>query len=153
MDDMGGASSTHGWGGAFSRRSWRSWRSRSRRKANFIKGLEDTGCEDVDCIHKPSGGLLRCRKFRDLSSNYQLVQFEVLTAVVMKSTIFWDTTPCSPLSVNRRFGGISRLHLQGRKTKLSKKPARKQVASRIFFNYQLVNKDFGSCNYCYYYYY
>jgi hypothetical protein len=24
--------------------------------------------------------------------------FEVLTAVAMKSTIFWDITPCSPLS-------------------------------------------------------
>jgi hypothetical protein len=41
--------------------------------------------------------------------------FEVLTAVVMKSTIFWDITPCSPLKVNRRLGGTYRLHLQGRK--------------------------------------
>jgi hypothetical protein len=30
---------------------------------------------------------------------------EVLTAVVMKSTIFWNITPCSPVSVNHRFGG------------------------------------------------
>jgi hypothetical protein len=38
-----------------------------------------------------------------------LVGFEVLTAVVMKSTIFWDITPCSPLKVNWRFRGrISR---------------------------------------------
>jgi hypothetical protein len=29
--------------------------------------------------------------------------------MVQKSTIFWDITPCSPLSVNRR------VHLQGRK--------------------------------------
>jgi hypothetical protein len=28
---------------------------------------------------------------------------EVLTEVIMKSTIFWDITPCSPLSVNRSF--------------------------------------------------
>jgi hypothetical protein len=35
--------------------------------------------------------------------------FEVPTAVVMKSTIFWDETPCSPLSVNRRFGGTGLL--------------------------------------------
>jgi hypothetical protein len=41
------------------------------------------------------------------------VGFEVLTAVVMKSTIFWDISPCGPLSVNRRFGGTYRLHLQG----------------------------------------
>jgi hypothetical protein len=41
----------------------------------------------------------------------------------MKNTIFWDITPCSWLSVNRCFGGIYRLHLQGGKSKLSKKPA------------------------------
>jgi hypothetical protein len=33
----------------------------------------------------------------------------------MKSSIFWDITPCSPLKVNRRFGGIYCLHLQGLK--------------------------------------
>jgi hypothetical protein len=31
------------------------------------------------------------------------VGFEVLTAVVMKSSVFWDTTLRSPLEVNRRF--------------------------------------------------
>jgi hypothetical protein len=49
------------------------------------------------------------------------VGFEVLTAVFMKSIIFWDMTPCSPLSANRRFGGTYRLHLQGRRNKFSKK--------------------------------
>jgi hypothetical protein len=28
--------------------------------------------------------------------------WEVLTPVVMKSSVFWDMTPCSPLKVNRR---------------------------------------------------
>jgi hypothetical protein len=56
--------------------------------------------------------------------------FEFLTAVVVKSTIFWDITPCSPLSVNRRFGGTYRLHLQVRKNKFNKKSAWKQVESR-----------------------
>jgi hypothetical protein len=32
----------------------------------------------------------------------------------MKSSVFWDTTPCSPLKVNGHFGGIYRLHFQGR---------------------------------------
>jgi hypothetical protein len=45
----------------------------------------------------------------------QHVGSEVLTAVVMKSTILWDITPCSSLRVKRRFGGTYRLHLQGRK--------------------------------------
>jgi hypothetical protein len=38
---------------------------------------------------------------------------EVLTAVIMKITIFWDKTPCSLLKVNRRFGGTYRFHLRG----------------------------------------
>jgi hypothetical protein len=45
---------------------------------------------------------------------FLLVGFEVLTAVVMKSTIFWDIMPCSLLKVNRRFGGTYRLHNHGR---------------------------------------
>jgi hypothetical protein len=40
------------------------------------------------------------------------VGFEVFTEVVLKSIIFWDMTPCSPLSFNRRFGGTYRFHLQ-----------------------------------------
>jgi hypothetical protein len=31
----------------------------------------------------------------------------------MKSTIFWDITPCSPLKVNQSFGGTYHLNLQG----------------------------------------
>jgi hypothetical protein len=38
---------------------------------------------------------------------------QVETCSYVKSTIFWDITSCSPLSVNR-FGGTCRLHLQGR---------------------------------------
>jgi hypothetical protein len=56
------------------------------------------------------------------------VGFEVFTAVVLKSNIFWDMTQCSPSSFNRRFGGTFRLHLQGRRNRFSK-PASKQVAS------------------------
>jgi hypothetical protein len=41
--------------------------------------------------------------------------FEVFTEVVIKSTVFWNITLCSPLNVNRRFGGKYRLHIQGRR--------------------------------------
>jgi hypothetical protein len=61
------------------------------------------------------------------------VGFEVFTALVMKSIIFWDMTQCSQLSFNRRFGGTYRLHLQGRRNRFSK-PANKQVASFCFFD-------------------
>jgi hypothetical protein len=40
----------------------------------------------------------------------------------MKSTIFSEITPCSPLKVNRRFGGTYRLHLQGRKISQARNP-------------------------------
>jgi hypothetical protein len=33
----------------------------------------------------------------------------------VKSIIFWDMTPWSPLSFNRHFGGTCRLHLQDRR--------------------------------------
>jgi hypothetical protein len=47
----------------------------------------------------PDTYILNCTRIRLF-----YVGFEVFTAVVMKSTIFWDITLCSPLSVNRRFG-------------------------------------------------
>jgi hypothetical protein len=37
------------------------------------------------------------------------VGYEIITAKVVKGTIFWATTPCSPLKINRRFGGNVRL--------------------------------------------
>jgi hypothetical protein len=43
------------------------------------------------------------------------VGFDVLTVVVMKSTSFWQIMPCSPLKVNRRFGGTYCLHLQAQR--------------------------------------
>jgi hypothetical protein len=43
------------------------------------------------------------------------VIFEILTAAVMKISIFWDVTPCRPLKVNRHFVETFRLHLQCRR--------------------------------------
>jgi hypothetical protein len=61
------------------------------------------------------------------------VEFEVLTAVVMKSSIFWDTTPCSPLKVNRHFGGIVRLHLQGRRVSEARNQRESRWQAELFF--------------------
>jgi hypothetical protein len=44
-----------------------------------------------------------------------MIRIKVLTAVVMKSSAFWNITPPSPLKVNRLFRGTCRLHLQCRK--------------------------------------
>jgi hypothetical protein len=40
------------------------------------------------------------------------IGFEVLTTVVMKSSVFWDIMLYSLLKVNRRFGGTRHLQLQ-----------------------------------------
>jgi hypothetical protein len=45
---------------------------------------------------------------------YCCAVFEVLTAIVMKCSVFWDITPCSPLKVNWRFGEACHLHIQDR---------------------------------------
>jgi hypothetical protein len=58
------------------------------------------------------------RRYIPEDSTLQL-KVQVLTAVVMKSTIFWDITPSSPLKVNR-FGRTYCLHLQGWRNNFSK---------------------------------
>jgi hypothetical protein len=54
-----------------------------------------------------------------VTTNY--VKFEVLTAVVMKTSVFCHITPWSPFKVNQRFGGTWRS--SGSKNNHSKKPA------------------------------
>jgi hypothetical protein len=49
-----------------------------------------------------------------ITYNYYNIGFEVLTTVVMKSAIFWDMS-CSPLKVNRRFGGKYDLYFKRRR--------------------------------------
>jgi hypothetical protein len=39
----------------------------------------------------------------------------IITLQSTKSSIFWDITPCSPLKLNRRFGGTCCFHLQCRR--------------------------------------
>jgi hypothetical protein len=46
---------------------------------------------------------------------YRYAGFQFLTTVVIKSSVFWDVTPRSPLKVKRRFGGTHPLHLKGRR--------------------------------------
>jgi hypothetical protein len=72
------------------------------------------------------------------------VEFEVLTAVVMRSSIFWDITPRSPLKVNRRFGGTC-LHLQGRRIRQARNQpeSRWQAEERVASIYRVSPEDRG----------
>jgi hypothetical protein len=49
--------------------------------------------------HPPNCMASHPRTLTAVTTSY-LVGFEVLTAMVMKSTIFWDITLCNPLKVN-----------------------------------------------------
>jgi hypothetical protein len=66
----------------------------------------------------------------EFGNNYTYVGFEVLPAVVIRSSIFWDITPCSPLKVN----DVSEEHVAsilGLKGKPSKKPAQSRKQSEL----------------------
>jgi hypothetical protein len=45
---------------------------------------------------------------------------EVLTAAIMRTTVSWEVTPCSPTEVHQRFGGMYCLFLQCRKVSQAK---------------------------------
>jgi hypothetical protein len=66
----------------------------------------------------------RDRLVRTAEEHNRCVGAEVLTALIMNCSILCDITPCSPLKINRCFGGTWPLHLQGRIH-----PARKQHAT------------------------
>jgi hypothetical protein len=72
--------------------------------------------------------------------------FEVLTAVVMKSSIFWDIMSCSTLKVNRHFGGTCHLHLQGQRISQAKKQceSRWQAKKPACRNFELYRKQEGN---------
>jgi hypothetical protein len=55
----------------------------------------------------PGRGSLGCSHYVG-----RFLKFEVLRPVDIKSSTFWDNTPCSPLKVYWGFGGTCRLHLQ-----------------------------------------
>jgi hypothetical protein len=58
---------------------------------------------------------------------FPIAGFEVVTAVVTKSSIIWDIRQHSQLKVDRRFGGTFRFHLPSRKQETSS--ALKMVAT------------------------
>jgi hypothetical protein len=52
---------------------------------------------------------------RTVERNVEREEFCIKNGIILQSSIFWNITPCSPLDVNRRFGGTYHLHPQGRR--------------------------------------
>jgi hypothetical protein len=80
-----------------------------------------TGCSALiwTCLACVSGQLREARnKFRAVGGSRLRFNRSINLNLKLKSTIFWDITPCNPLKLSRRFGGTYRLHLHP-----SKKPA------------------------------
>jgi hypothetical protein len=65
--------------------------------------------------HTPFWRSVLLVKHRDNFTFTNDVGFEILTEVVMKCAVFRGISPCSPLKVYRRFGGIYHLYLEGRR--------------------------------------
>jgi hypothetical protein len=61
--------------------------------------------------------------------------FEVLTSVVMKSSIFSDITPYNTIKVNQRFEETYRLHLQGRRVSQALSQRIELFSSRLMKTY------------------
>jgi hypothetical protein len=62
-------------------------------------------------------------------------------ALTLQITIFWDITPCSPLKVNRRFGGTYRIHLQGRISRATYQHESRWQARIILHNHLCENRS------------
>jgi hypothetical protein len=67
-------------------------------------------CLSYDWIFK-----LQYQDYKTITLHYIYFEFQVPTKVVMKSSVFWDIAPCSPVKIKWRFGVIYRLHLHDRK--------------------------------------
>jgi hypothetical protein len=68
---------------------------------------------------KPLAGFRKILVLGSIHKNYwensvYFVRFVIFTAVSRKNAVFWDVAQCRSC-VNRRFGQMYRLHLQGRK--------------------------------------
>jgi hypothetical protein len=62
----------------------------------------------------------------------EVIGFEVFTAVTMKSSVFWAVAPYVSCKI-RRFGGMCRLYLQGRKSRAIKVLTSTTLVAHVFF--------------------
>jgi hypothetical protein len=70
-----------------------------------------------------------------------MLWFEANRAVIINTSIFSDITPCSPLKIKQRFGGISPPSSRSKKES-SKKPAQStQQADELLFHISVLKQS------------
>jgi hypothetical protein len=79
----------------------------------FLRNI--SWCFQTTRRYIPTDRTLLNHRWEDLRHhNFLLVSFRQIN-LISKCSVFWDVTPCSPVKFNRRFGGICRFHLKGRR--------------------------------------
>lgn len=56
-----------------------------------------------------------------INGKIEYIKFEILTAVIMRSSIFWNITSCCQMKVVGGSGGTFRLYLQVKRMRQAKK--------------------------------
>jgi hypothetical protein len=80
----------------------------------------------------PAGNISRSRP--GVGTTSLTASLTTILQCPLKSSISWDITPCSPLKVNRRFGGTCRLHFQGRSISQARNQREAGHKQSLFFD-------------------
>jgi hypothetical protein len=97
------------------------------------------------CVIRNSRSKLHNLKWKKHANLLICIRFEVLTAVAMKSPIYYAITLCCPLKINQRFGRAC-LHVQGQakqEASVKKVPSRAMVHVPFFFSLFFDSYDGG----------
>jgi hypothetical protein len=89
------------------------WSQKSSRKG--YKVHDENIVLILNCILIPDTGIIKFDWCYKTPIFIKKVGFEVLTAVTMKSTVFWDVMPCSLVQVYWCFWSMYHLHFQGQR--------------------------------------
>jgi hypothetical protein len=84
-----------------------------KKSVNLCRTTRHCFLDDASTIHRHRWESLKSDKCISCEENYAIIRNEALIAVVMKSSIFYDIIPYTPLKVSRRFGEKCSLYLQG----------------------------------------
>jgi hypothetical protein len=71
-----------------------------------------------------------------------MVYTKICRTIILKRSISWNITTCSPVKVSRRFGGSCSLHFQGRSVSCTKISMKQAASSRLPHAYMPEDRAF-----------